>query len=302
MQIIKDKITWIDIVRPSREDMDYLKEHFSFHPIIIDELMRPSAREKAEDYGSYLFMVMHFPRYSQEHLTSIPVELDMLVTNSYVITVRYEKLEAFDSMFNKCMTDPHMKDQCFSRTTGHFLYFLIDEVLEHTRRQLAHIGDKLDIIEKNIFSDQTRERIREISLLKRDILDFRRILRPLEHQLKSLEAKGEKFFGERIKVYLSDLVGDFLRVWNGIENYKDTIESLETTHTHILNSRANEIMKIFTILAFTTFPLSLLVGLLSIDLQGNPIFGLKYAFWIIFVLVIVGVITMLSVFKKKRWL
>ena len=63
MTIIKGKTTWVDVQKPNKKDIEYLRKTYKFHPIILDELLQPSARARVERYDNYLFMVYHLPVY-----------------------------------------------------------------------------------------------------------------------------------------------------------------------------------------------------------------------------------------------
>ena len=109
--------------------------------------------------------------------------------------------------------------------------------------------------------------IREISMIKRDILDFRIAIRPLRRIFESLNNKALKFWPKNndLAIYFSDILGDYERVWNEIDNYTDTINALESTNANLLNDKTNAIVKTFTILSFITFPAMLIATILQIN-------------------------------------
>ncbi len=78
-------------------------------------------------------------------------------------------------------------------------------------------------------------------------------------------------------------------------------ELRETNNSH-LETKQNEIMRIFTIIAFITFPLTLIGTVLEMDSPYNPIKGLPYDFWIITAILIGLGFGMYGFFKHKKWL
>jgi len=38
------KVTWIDIRGPAKEDVQFLKNRYHFHPLVLEELVTPSHR------------------------------------------------------------------------------------------------------------------------------------------------------------------------------------------------------------------------------------------------------------------
>jgi len=302
MYTLKEKIVWHDILSPTKEDIEFIKRTVNPHPVILEELKTPSGRQKAEIYDGYLYLILHFPVYHEAKRTSLPVEIDILANKNEIITVHYEELEPLTAMQERCAALSDFKNYCLGETTADFIYRLVENIIEFAQRQLRHIDEKVSLMEEAIFGGKEKEMIREISVIKRDILDFRRILRPLHGTLESLEKRGADFFGSESKIYFSDLVGDYTRLWNLAENYKDTIESLEATNQALLSSKIDEVMRIIAVLAFLLAPFTVIGGLFQINTQFTPIIGNPSDWWIITALMFGGCVLLYFYFKRRGWL
>jgi magnesium transporter len=302
MKQIQSKINWIDVVNPKQADIDYLASHFKFHPLILSELIPVSSRSKVEIYDGYLFIVHYLPVYNTECQTSQPTEIDFLVTKNTVITVRYSRIEPIDQLFAKMEKDLSSQEQFMNRTTGHLLYEILEGGLNFSLRQLTHITEKIQKAEELIFKGKEKEMIKEISIIKRDILDQRQITRPQKSILESLLVKGVKFFGKDIEIYFNDLLGDYEKIWDALDNLKETAEALEATNNTLFESKMNEIMKLLTIMAFITFPLSLFSNIFSMNTRYTPLVELINGFWIIIVIMLLISFGFFIWFKIKKWL
>lgn len=300
--IIEGKINWYDIVEPDHRDIEFLRKKFNFHPVILDELLHPSARSRVETYDHYLFLVYHIPIYNVQTKTSRKSEIDFLITKNTVITAHYEKIESLAYFERTLKNNLHLQNKILKTVTGHLLYYIIEETIDFSLRQLRHIESKVNEIGIELFNGRERELLEKASYLKRDLLDFKIITYPQRGTLESLITVGQYFWGEGLKVYFSDLVGDFLKISHLIDTLKETVESFETTNAQLLNAKSNLIMQRFTVLAFLTFPLMLLVSIFSIDSVSRPIVGTPYDFWIIFGAVTAIIVVMTIFFKKKDWL
>lgn len=302
--ITENNLTWIDIEKPTQKDINWLGVNFNFHPVTLSELIPPSQREKVEHFNDYLFLVTYVPIFSEKKNTTTPVEIDFLITQTHLITVHEHPIEPIKTFAEKCQNKPELKNKYFSLTTGHLFYWLNEEFLNFAERQLIHIGKNIQHIEDGIFKSLERDMIREISMIKRDILDFRIAVRPLHRIFESLNNKALKFWQNNtdLAVYFSDLLGDYEKVWNEIDNYTDTINALENTNANLLNDKTNAIVKTFTILSFITFPAMLIATILQINTVHNPILGLPNDFWIIVGLVALTVFIMWLYFKTRKWL
>lgn len=305
MQTIKIKnLNWIDVVDPKKEDIEYLKQNFNFHPIVLSELTVPTLRPKVENYDHYLYMVLHFPIYHPKEKTSKSMEIDFLITKDTLITVRYGKIEPLQDFWKKCEAkdiDPH-----FGETTASLLCCMIGELNNFSLRQIDHITKKIDDIEKQIFGTRVVKKeekvVEEISIIRRDILDFRRTLKPQNIIFESLKSRSADLFGKSGEPYFADIIGDHMRVWNLLENNKETVESLQEANDSMLSHRTNRIMKTITLFAVIVFPLTLVAAIFGMNTAYLPIVGMQHDFWMVVGLMIIGTVFMVAFFKSKKWL
>ncbi len=302
MKIVKNKnITWIDIAKPTKQDIEFVMKQHKFHPIILDELLHLSARSRVEKYDQYLFLTYHLPVYDSLIKTSRKAEIDFLITKNKVITVHYEELEPINNFIRNITNNPNFKEVSMT-STGMIMYFLIEEIINFSMRQLRHIEENITSLTQELFTGKEDAMLRKISYIKRDVLDYRIISRPQEILLNSFKETGKKFWGDDMQIYLSDLVGDHLKVAQHMESYQETIESLEETNAQLLDAKTNSVMQKFNILAFLTIPPLIVLQLFSVD-SFNRMFGendLK-VFLISLILIFILSLASLLFFRKKRW-
>lgn len=304
MKTIQHKhTTWIDIEKPTKKDIEFLKDSFDFHPIILDELSSPTLRSKVEEFPTYLYLVLHFPVYSKRTKENKPFEIDFLVTRTHIITSRLSnRFHPFSDFIKKVKSEEYTREHCMGKTTGHLLYYIISFLIESCVPSLDHISKKIDKIEAKIFKGEQKAMVEEISLTKRDLLDFRRIIKPQKTILESLQRRGPLFFGSYLKPYFEDLVGSNTQLWHQLENDKETLESLEQTNDSLLSHKINEAMRILTIFATLFLPATLISGIFGMNTIKTPVVEHPWGFWIILIFMAVTLMTFLIYFRKKKML
>lgn len=302
MRIIKGKITWIDVQNPTKKDIEFIRKQHKFHPIILDELLHTSARSRVEPYEKYLFLTYHLPIYDKNMKSSRKGEVDFLITKDKIITVHYEDLEPLNNFWRRLSNDPHFKDQALGEDTGRLLYFLIEEILFFSQRQLRHIEENVSQLTKELFQGEERRLLENISYLKRDILDYSIISMPQEIILESLKEVGAKFWNNNLKIYFSDLAGDHLKIMQLLDNFKETVDALEATNAQLLDAKTNQVMQRFTVLAFLTFPMVLINSFFTVPMIDHITDRSAALFLTVFVITIFITIGMLIFFKKRNWL
>ena len=301
MEIIKGKATWIDITKKSQHDIDWIKQKFKIHPVIVDELKGPSARAHVEHYDSYLYLVYQFPIFEEVKKVSRRSEVDFIITKDTVITVHYEELLPLAEFKKDLGRNAELKDRALSNTLL-LAYNLLLALISFEERQLRHMREKIEKIGGQLFKNKEKYVLQEISYLKPDLSEYRIIIRPQEHLLKSLLYTGVDFWGKSARVYLNDLIGDYLRLTDQIEDYREALEDFEDTNNQLISIKTIEVTKTFTILAFLTFPMMLFAALFSMNAKDTPLVNLPYSFWIILGIMAVAMSLMFAYFKKKEWL
>ena len=282
---------WIDILSPTKKDLDWLKKKFHIHPIIIEELKSPSARSRVEAYDHYLYLIYYFPVYDPQEETSRSTEIDFIITRNAVVTVRYEEIEA-------------LKD--IKGATGEnslkLAYKLVETLLNFQERQLRHIRESVEEIGRELFKGREKEVLKKVSRIKRNVSEYRIIVKHQEVILKSFLGRGRNFWGASAQVYLDDLLGDHLKIVNQIDDYREAISDFEDTNNQIMSLKINDVMKTFTTLSFLTFPFMLLAAIFSMNTKDTPLVDSPGSFWIILSTMGIAMATLLTYFKKKGWL
>lgn len=303
-QITSEKITWIDIMTPSENDILYLKKNFNFHPFILKSILPPIHHPRFENYNDYLFLVLHYPFFDEIAKETKGRELDIIVTKNTLITIRYNNIPPLQSFFTKLNLYEKERKEFTDEGIGEVLYRLLNELLRNSFPKLDHISEKIDTIEKEIFKAQhQKEVIEEISSLKYDLINFKRIIQPQLPVFERLKEDSKSFFGAHFEPYFNELFNCFLTIKEILETHHRTLNELEETNANLLSIRTNEIMKILTIFWVVISPLTLLATIYGMNTSYLPFTNLKYYdFWIIIGLMAVLSIIILIFLKKKKWL
>lgn len=304
MQHIKGKkITLIDIHNPDEADVAYLKKHFNFHPLILTELSKNTLRPKVDMYEDHFYLVLHFPLFNEQEHTTIPHEFDFIVTKNTLITTHFTRIDLFDNFIEQLKTDDELQRQYLEQNDpGYLLNHLITIFLNFALRELDHVKLNLDSIEQKIFSPHRQNNIVEhISIVRRDIINFRRIMLPQRSTLESLIDASEHYFGKESAHYFAGLLGRYLLVWNYLENQKEAAEAIQQTNESLLTIKTNQIMKMLTIITTILLPLNMVSQVFFVQLN-SPFLKSESSFWV-GIIAMIGIATaLLVIFKKQRWL
>src|SRR5256885_2177958 len=150
----------------------------SFHPLDYEDVSSRNQRPKVDEYDDYLFIVLHFPAYDKTVGRLNAAELDVFVGPDYVITLPNEPIQPLEYLFERCRTREDLREQLFSKGAGYLLYKIVDDCVDASFPMVRKIGNKLDRLEEDIFEGRSKEIVRDLSNVKQEIINFRKIIRP----------------------------------------------------------------------------------------------------------------------------
>ncbi|MEI8343338.1 MAG: magnesium transporter CorA family protein [Candidatus Moraniibacteriota bacterium] len=294
-------ITWIDFSNPGADDVIYLQEHFDIHPLAIEEFVTPTFRPKATKYHNCLYLTIHIPLFDTQSRTTYPGEIDIVITEDHLITGHMKDIYQFDDFFSDLEKSEGKRRIYMDKTPTHLIYYILEMLLESCFPRLDHIHEKLTDIEEQVFNNKEKEMVREISLVKRDILNFRRTLKPQRHIIESLTQMDSPLLPQDLKPYFQDLVGTNIRLWNALESNKETIESMEETNNSLLSNKLNLTMKVLTLFNAIFMPVTVYSSVMAMSTKV-PFDHSDAGFWIhVSIMLCIATFTMV-LFKIKKWL
>lgn len=300
-QIKSGKFTWFDIREPNADDILKIQKKFNLHPLIVEEFSTPTLRPKAAEYDNALFLTIHVPLFDVNLKKTYPGELDIVITEDALITAHDEDIWQLTEFFAELKNDRKKRAEYMENSPATLLRFLIELLLESCFPKLDHISRNLDHIETEIFAGNEKEMVLEISIVKRDILNFRRTLKPQRSVLESLIQRDYKLIGHDLRPYFQDLIGTNIRVWNSLESAKETIESLEDTNNSLLSNKLDMTMKVLTIFSAVMLPMTVYSNILAMS-ADIPFGKSPHAFAIhTSAMFLIAIITFV-IFKVKKWI
>src|SRR3954462_1271067 len=279
-EIAAEGLRWVKIDRPGALEQAWLQENFDFHALDYEDVLSRNQRPKIDVYDDYLFIVLQFPIFDPAAGRLGAGELDIFVGPGFLITIPNQPLQPVEYLFERCRQKEELRDQLFSRRSGYLLYRIVDDGFDYCFPMLRKIGNKLDVLEGQLFQGRSEEIVRDISNVKQEIINFRKVIRPQRPVLRDLERVKERYLAEDMEVYFDDIVDASERIWDVLENYKEVVEALEVTNESVISHRLNIVRRVLTSVSVILLPLTLIPSMWGMSV-GVPGEGSIHAFWAI---------------------
>ncbi len=294
-------VVWIDAENPTPEEIETIAQEFNLAPLLSQELLAPTLKPRVDLYPDLAFFVLHFPASRHTHGSASAQEVDIVLGKGFMVSVHYDTIAAIYDLSRSFEAAMLLHKNSGKFHSGHVLFELAQRLYQEVEYELDAIEDSISVIESAIFSGRERDMVAAISGVSRELLNQKRSLATHADILGLLEQSGPALFGETFKTYLRGVSAFHFRAQNRVLALTDTVVELRKTNDSLLNAHQNEIMKNLTIMAFVTYPLTLVAGLFGMNTTYTPIVGLPNGFWIISALMVVLGVVFFLYFKLKRW-
>ena len=305
VEIVEDvaegrRLRWINIEQPRQIDRSWLEEHFDFHPLDYEDVYSRNQRPKVDVYDDYMFVVLHFPAYDKQIGRLNAAELDVFVGPDYVVTLPNQPIPPLEYLFERVRTREDLREQLFGKGPGYLLYKIVDDCVDASFPMLRKMGNKLERLEEDILEGRSAEIVRDLSNVKQEIINFRKIVRPQRVALRDLE-RTRRYIPEDLEVYFDDIIDASERIWDMLENFKEVVEALEDTNESVLAHRLNDVLRILTAFSVIMLPLTFIASVFGMNTHV-PGEESMTGFWVVIGVMVVVLVGMLTLFRKRGWL
>jgi magnesium transporter len=179
-------------------------------------------------------------------------------------------------------------------------YSFLSFIVETYEQILTAIELKVVEVENNAQNNPSKKILGYLDLLSKKVIILRRHFWHARHVINYHTHMEED--KDDIK-YLKIVYDDINQLIEMVQSYQDTINSTRDTFSNTISLQTNDVMRVLTIFSTITLPLSLLIGIFSI--QGFNLDNLTVIpkYFYLLVIIMVSIIALsLFVFWKKQWI
>jgi len=297
---------WINIVNAQKEELSYLRKKYKFIDLDLRDTLAKNTAQRPKFYirNNYIFLLLQFPIYNKKTRTINAEEIDFFISDDFIATCHKNNLPPLVELFNLCAADRFYREQYLADDNIFLLHEIIVRLQEYCYPLMDHMSLDIENIERNIFNGREREMVKEILLIKRNILNFRKIMEAHKDVLQKLSKTQINYLlTDKMNGYYHDLIEHTKNIWDILNSQKEIIEALEDTNTSLISFKLNDIMRTLTIFSVIVFPLTLLAAIFGMNtVSGMPFIDNPSGFWIIIIIMLVSASGLFVYFKKKRWI
>ena len=292
-------VTWINI--DGLHDIKIIEKigkHFDIHPLILEDIVHTGQRPKIEDFEHYLYIVFKM-LYYDDKLDEIQEEqLSTILGLNFVITFQERAGDVFNLIRERIRSG---KIRIRKSKADYLTYALIDTVVDNYFIILEKLGEKIELLDDELFNHPSSETLKSIHNLKRKIILLRRSIWPLREIINRIEKEEFSLIHESTSIFFKDIYDHVFHIIDTIDTFRDMVSGMLDTYNTTVSNKMNEIMKVLTIIATIFIPLTFIAGIYGMNFKFMPELEWKWGYlsvWIFIILIFSG---MIFYFRNKKW-
>ncbi len=295
------KLLWVNMKNPTPDDVQKVMKELDIPPILMTDITTVVPKNTVTRSDGFIKVTLDFP--SIKHIGSDhQFEVKFLVSKSSLVTVQYEEMEGIDRFKRQFEVATSIRKTQTHLNGGHLFFSLFNNLYEAASSKLDYMETKLNDIEGQIFKNNEKHMVFEISNVGKRLIAFRHVIKNHDDVFHELAPLLEHLFEKAFGAELKNLHHQYFILQRRVDTQYETLSALRETNSAMLYTKQNEIMKIFTIMAFTTFPLTLISSIFGMNVPDMPIVSGPNGFGIVVGIMLAITACFFTFFKHKHWL
>ena len=290
---------WVDVQGLGDEGvLRRLAEIFSIHPLALEDAVNAPQRPKTEAYEGQQLILTRMARLLDDGRLDVE-QVSLFLGAGWLLTLQERQGDVFDPVRARLRAAKGM-----IRTSGadYLAYALVDTIVDGFYPVIESLGDQLVDLEDAVLANPTRDALRDIYTIKRELLALRRAAWPQREMLAMLLRDGSPYLSQAVALFLRDTLDHTVQVVDVTESYRELAGNLMDLHLSTTSNRTNDVMKVLTIMASIFIPLTFIAGVYGMNFDAMPELHARWAYPAVLATMVVVAVGMLIYFRRRGWL
>lgn len=300
----EDAFVWLGLHEPEPSDIEDIAAVFGLDEFAVEDATKGGQRAKIEQYGPMTFLSVRTARYI-EHAelteTSEIVEtgdLLMFIGPHFVITVRHGEVGALGPL----RADLDRKPELLQLGPWSVVYTILDRIVD-TYLEVADLVEvDIDEVESQVFAKHVHGRIARIYQLKRELVEFKRAVMPLQRPLAAMVEGRLGAMPKTVTRYFRDVSDHLVRTVEHVTSYDDLLNSiLQARLAQVTVDQNNDMRKIASWAAIAAMQTAI-AGIYGMNFSVMPELHWRYGYPLILLVMFGSAIALYRLFRRSGWL
>jgi magnesium transporter len=298
--LAQEKLTvWIDSDTENEGLQALLRDVLRIHPLAIEDILSERLTPKLEDYGDYLYLVMHAVLPDKEQAESVgTVEIDVVIGKNWVFTHHTVPVRSVSALDAELQRNP----RTLQRGPAFVAHGVIDRMTDYYLPVVDRYEEEIDEVEKAIVERPDPKILERLFGMKRSLQRLRRLSAYQRDLLQRLSRGESDLIPERARPFFRDVYDHFVRIADLADSYRELVTSALDMYMSVVANRTNDVMKVLALISTIMLPLTFIAGVYGMNFEHMPELKWLYGYPFALGLMLVVSLVMGWWFKRRRWL
>lgn len=291
----KNSVIWIDMLLPTIEEVRAVENMFDMQFPTKQETEEIELSSRYWEENNRIEINSYF--LINDNKSAFNETVSFILQGSLLISVRYKKLQSFDTFTKKLLISPR------EFKTGYSIFCqIIDIRIDADADTIENLSKEITKIRKHVFTDYSNddeEILEKISTFEDLNMKIRENLTDKQRILNSL-LKSQKFVDDKHELPI--MLKDIKSLIDHTNFNFERLDYLQNIFIGILSIEQNKVIKIFTIVNVIFLPPTLIASIYGMNFDFMPELHWEYGYLISVIFMVIASITPILIFKKKGWI
>jgi magnesium transporter len=296
---------WLGLHEPGEDELAEIGSTFALHELAVEDAIKAFQRPKIERYGEMVFAVVRTTRYV-EH-TELTESSEVVETGSvamflgdhFVITVRHGTAGELAPVRALLESKPELLVHG-PWSVAHAVY---DRIVDSYVDCAAAVELDLDMLEESVFGrGGARGGIQRIYQLKRELVEFRRAVVPLQRPIDALVAGRLSEVPKEVRRYFRDVSDHLTRTVEQVQSFDELLNSILQARLAQVTVEQNDDMRKIAAWAGIAAVWTSIAGIYGMNFDRMPELHWYFGYPMALGLMLVLSVALYWSFKKRDWL
>lgn len=223
--------------------------------------------------------------------------------DKYLVVMHDDRTPQIDEIFEDLQKTLKSREEYMALGPQYLFYKLVDSLVDSSLHIMTDISATIDKIDRHMIEDNPAERIVEdISATRRNIVVFESMVKPAMTIFSDFENHKYPEVDSNLNASWGNIKDHLARIWYRLEDSKELIEGLATSHESLLTAKTNEIVKVLTMFTAILLPLTLVASIYGMNIVGLPHANEPHILTTLGIVMGGTAVGMIILFKLKKWL
>jgi magnesium transporter len=298
----RDGFVWLGLHEPDEATMEQVARVFGLHELTVEQASTGGHRPAADIVGDVTRLVLRTARYVEhEELTETSEVVDtgvvtVLVGGDFVITVRHGAAGALTNVRKNLEARPAL----LAEGPWSVAFAVCDAMVDAYLEVAEHVERDLERTEETVFSPDGRADIAHIYQLKREMVEFKRAVLPLQEPLARL--LDRHLLPAELQPWFADVRGNLARAVERVASFDDLLNSMiQARLAQVSVDQNNDMRKIASWAAIAAVQTAI-AGIYGMNFEHMPELGWKYGYPAVLVTMVGAAYLLYRRLKRSGWL